>query len=299
MLASLPSRWWRDDVPNRFVISGLPFAVGGERGDGKVLVLADHSIFINEMMLPTDNGNVEFTYNCIDWLRAKPDGGKRHKVLFVEDGTVHTDLDVPLKNVPIDPAELPGILYAHRNELAAGVEQELARLENRNALNEGLLDFLSDLGLTEDRLERVAIIVLSALLVGLAGYWVMTRGRHRAEPSVLPLARAVALHVPTAPLLEQRHQALLRGGNVWEAARGLARQWFASAGASAGQTPPRVVAEGSWWERWLLRRRVRRLWQLAYDPRPVRVSLRALRRLFGELEDMSVALANGSLRLEA
>jgi len=113
------------------------------------------------------------------------------------------------------------------------------------------------------------------------------------------LARAAALHVPTAPLLEQRHQALLRGGNVWEAARGLARQWFASAGASAGTAPPRVVSEGGWWERWVLRRRVRRLWRLAYDPRPVRVSLRGLRRLFGELEDMSVALANGSLRLEA
>jgi hypothetical protein len=31
----------------------------------------------------------------------------------------------------------------------------------------------------------------------------------------------------------------------------------------------------------------------------VRVSLRALRRLFGELEELSAAQANGSLRLEA
>jgi hypothetical protein len=62
---------------------------------------------------------------------------------------------------------------------------------------------------------------------------------------------------------------------------------------------PRVVVEGGWWERWVMRRRVRRRWRLAYGPRPVRVSLRALRRLFGELEELSVAQANGSLRLEA
>jgi hypothetical protein len=298
-LANLPTPWTTPRRRGWYFNTGLPFAAGGEVGKGKVLLLADHSIFINAMMLADDNQNVEFTYNCLDWLRAKPNGWKRHKVLLVEDARVRTDLDVPLKNVPIDPAQLPGILYAHRNELAAGVEQELARLENNNALNEGLMDFLRSLGLTPERLERVAVIVLSALLVGLSGYWVMTRGRHRGEPTVLPLARAVAQHAPTAPLLEQRHQALLRGGNVWEAARGLARQWFASAGAAVEAGPPRVVSEGGWWERWVLRRRVRRLWRLAYDPRPVRVSLRALRRLFGELEDMSVALANGSLRLEA
>jgi hypothetical protein len=297
-LAYLPTPWWTPDLPRRPIVLGLPFAVGGERGDGKVLVLADHSIFINQMMLPADNGNVEFTYNCLDWLRTKPDG-RRTKVLFVEDGQVRTDLNVPLRNVPIDPAQLPGLLYANRNELAAGVEQELARLEGRNALNEGLLDFLASLGLSEDRLEPFAVLLLSVLLVGFTGLRLRTRGRHRAEAAVLPLVRAAALHVPTAPLLEQRHQALLRGGNVWEAARGLARQWFAAAGAAGGPAPPRVAVEGGWWERWVMRRRVRRLWRLAYGARPVRVSLRALRRLVGELEELSVALANGSLRLVA
>lgn len=276
----------------------LLFAVGGERGGGKVLVLADHSIFINEMMMPQDNGNVEFTYNCLDWLRSKP-GGRRTKVLLVEDGKVRTDLDVPLKNVPLDPQDVLGALYEHRNELAAGVEKELGRLEGRNALNEGLLEFLSNLGFDPNDLERLALVVVSVLLVFYVGYRLLTRGRHRAEPGVLPLARAVAQHVPTAPLLEQRHRALVRGGNVWEAARGVARQWFAAAGAPAGEAEPRVVVEGGWWERWVMRRRVRRLWRLAYGPRPVRVSLRALRRLFGELEELSVAQANGALRLEA
>ena len=32
----------------------LPFAVGGTMGKGRILVVADHSIFINGMMLPSD-----------------------------------------------------------------------------------------------------------------------------------------------------------------------------------------------------------------------------------------------------
>ena len=46
------------------------FAVGGDVGRGRVLVLADHSIFINEMLLPPDNDNFEFTDNCLEWLRG-------------------------------------------------------------------------------------------------------------------------------------------------------------------------------------------------------------------------------------
>ena len=68
-------------------------------GNGRVLVLADHSIFINEMMLPSDNGNVEFTYNCLEWLRGDPKDG-RNQVLFVEDGTINSRFEVPLKEVP-------------------------------------------------------------------------------------------------------------------------------------------------------------------------------------------------------
>ena len=40
-------------------------------GSGRVIVLADHSIFIDEMMKPTDNNNVEFTANCLTYLRGE------------------------------------------------------------------------------------------------------------------------------------------------------------------------------------------------------------------------------------
>ncbi len=84
--------WWGSrelaSLPKGCVLEGTNaalsraplFAVGVDVGSGRALVLADHSIFINEMMLPEDNGNVEFTYNCLDWLRGDAKDG-RDKVL--------------------------------------------------------------------------------------------------------------------------------------------------------------------------------------------------------------------------
>jgi hypothetical protein len=39
----------------------LPFAVGGPWGEGRVLILADESVFINNMMMQNDTSNVEFS----------------------------------------------------------------------------------------------------------------------------------------------------------------------------------------------------------------------------------------------
>ena len=69
----------------------LSFAISREFDNGgRLLLLADHSIFINEMMLPSDNGNVEFTYNCLEWLRRGPE--VRNQVLFVDEGRIKAAL---------------------------------------------------------------------------------------------------------------------------------------------------------------------------------------------------------------
>jgi hypothetical protein len=121
------------------------------------------------------------------------------------------------------------------------------------------------------------------------------------------LAQVVAQHTPAAPLLAQRHQALLRAGNLWESAQVLARQFFAAAGipgpppeapgADAPGSPPRLLVRGGWWRRRALRRQVLHLWRLAFGPTPVRVSPAALTRLSRELDELKAALADGSLRM--
>ncbi len=103
-LAALPFRSHQEDDanPGLLALTATPlFAVGGDVGDahGRVLVMADHSVFINEMMLQQDNGNVEFAYNCVKWL-AGDEAERRTKVLFVEDGRINARFEVPLKEMP-------------------------------------------------------------------------------------------------------------------------------------------------------------------------------------------------------
>jgi hypothetical protein len=270
---------------------GPMFAVGGEVDNGRVLVLADHSIFINQMMVPADNNNAEFAWNCLDWLAAdRP--GERRKVLFVEDGTIQTDFKVPLKDGPGLP---PGATRA----MVVALDETLAKLEEKGTLDEAMLDRLGASRPGDpSRLLRRALEILTLVLLLYLAYRVGIRGRFRLEAAVPLLAHEVARHTPVAPLLEQRYRSALQAGNLWETAHGLARQWLASLPAHAGTAaPPRVAAQGGWWQRRRLRRRFLRLWRLAHDTTPVRVRPRALRTLLRDLDAVNAALADGSLQL--
>jgi hypothetical protein len=275
------------------------FAVGGDRGAGRILVLADHSIFINQMMLPDDTNNVEFAEKCLLWLAGER--RQRNKVLLVEDGHIETRFDIPLEKVSIPPEKALEVLLARRNELLAEAGTALASAERQDAFNKSLFEWLNDLGYPPGKLAQAALFLLTLLLLLYGAYRLGVRARQRTEPTSPLLAQVVGGALPTAPILEQRHQALLRAGNLGEPAGQLARQWFASAGVAEADLgrPPRVHARGGWWQRRRLRRRVGRLWQLARGPAAGagRVSPVAFRRLLGELEALKAALADGSLNL--
>jgi hypothetical protein len=271
-------------------LGGELFAVGGTHGEGRLLVLADHSIFINQMMLPDDTGNVEFTYNCLEWLR---EGKRRHQVLLVEDDKIRTDLDVPLKQTELPPGA--------ERVVAAYIDDTIARMEQQNTFNRKVWDWL--LGHANGSSERIArwvVYVLTLLVVAYALYRLVLRGRHRFETTVPLLAHAAAGHTPAASLLEQRFHAALRDGNLWETAHHLARQWFATLEplAKTGPRPPRVAAHGGWWRRRRLRRTFDRLWRLAHTVVPAPVRPRLFRRLLRELVELKAAFADGTLRLQ-
>jgi hypothetical protein len=282
------------EKPGRF-LSGEPaehgplFAVGGDVGEGRVLVLADHSIFINQMMVPADNNNLEFSDRALRWLQG--DRPRRSRVLFVEEGEIRTDLEVPLKAGPDLP---PGAAVAV-------VDETLARLEDRDAFNKMLLDWLGGRSLAPgDRLLRRALEALTVVLVAYGVYRVGVRGRFRPDVMVPLLSSELARHTPAAPLLEQRYRAAVAAGNLWETAHALAREWFASLSVpppAPGTSPPRLAAKGGWWRRLSLGRRFRRLWRLAHDTTPVRVTPRRLRRLLRDLAQLKNALAEGTVKL--
>jgi hypothetical protein len=270
------------------------FAVGGDLGEGRVLVLADHSVFINQMMLPVppDNGNLAFAFNCLSWLRGER--LERRRVLFVEDGAVQTKFDVPLKSGRLTRDEMLRALWGRRNEIAGWANDALDSWQQSKGVDEALGEDLEARGVSPPAVAKYALLGLTALLVVYGLYRLGTRLRHRPEKG-LPALGAEPGGMP--PVIEQRHLTLLRSGNVWEAARELTRQWFAARGAPPSGAAPRVESAGGWWRRRRVRALVGWLWRLAHAEVPGRVPPGRLRGLLRRLEELDAALARGSVRL--
>lgn len=291
---SVLARFPADAVPSGFPRwkRAYPFAIGGKLGKGRVLLLSDHSVFINCMMMPRDNDNFSFAANCVEWLCEGPP--RRDRVLYVEDGKVRKDFAVNVRHVypPIPPPEA----------LLALGDRVLADLEDRGEFGKGVDSDAVTRALAEHvfptDLTRIAAAVLT---VGLLAFcWLLlVYARHRHETASPLLAQAAVQFAPAGAGVEERHRALLKGGNFWEAGRTLTRQFFeATAGLPAGSTrpPPRVLAKGGWMQRWVWQRRTRRWWELAYGRRTARVSSGQLARLAQQLNEAKAALAHGDWR---
>jgi hypothetical protein len=295
------------------------FAAGGPVSDGRVLILADHSIFINEMMLQADNGNIDFAYRCAQWLMVRPEdnvvrhstralGNLRDQILYYDDGTVRgsrADFAIPLKDLPPPPIPPPDTIMGMLDEALPAMEEEgiFARMEEENIVNDYVTDTMASLSLwkgarPEWKIWTLALIAVSASL----GVYALVRlgaFRHRPETAAPLLTALLEKQAPAGAVLAQRQEALLRDGNLWEAARELARHLFLSAGASpdAGPAPPALEVRGGWWGRWQARRRWRELWRLARSARPVRVSPRGFARLAARVRALQAALADGTARI--
>ncbi|HEV3237923.1 MAG TPA: DUF4350 domain-containing protein, partial [Gemmataceae bacterium] len=102
------------DKPELFGLAGTFLA-------GRILILSDHSVFINQMMQQADNGNAEFANRCIKWLQGE--NGERKEVLFYENGEVKT-LDIELKRLPSLPPNVKLDLPQVINQLLASAEDE-------------------------------------------------------------------------------------------------------------------------------------------------------------------------------
>jgi hypothetical protein len=264
-----------------------PFAAGGDFGTrgGRILVLADHSIFINGMMLQTDNDNFAFAVRCVNWL-AEREHGKRDWVLFMDEGAVVTDFHVAVKRVPDQP--ISPVEFA--DQLIAGMEQD-------NVFNNLLLDLFP-----RSRILSAWALGLTTLLI-IYGLYRLARASYHADTDVPLLAGNLATLVPATPIMERRRQALLRDGNFWEAARDLARQELAAMGydprpSAVPAWQPQFVMNGAWAERRRLKPLVTRLWQLAYGEPIQPVSRRQFGRLLDEVNTLKKAVREGRLHLE-
>jgi hypothetical protein len=292
VLAALPGGCRAPDQDNdlsarllRLAGRGPSFAAGGQVGRGRIIVLADHSIFINDMMLQQDNDNFDLAYNGVRWLSegVEPGSPDRDRALVVYEGETVADFDANLPTIedfPVPPVEV-------LDRLLGDLQQDsgLDRLILRNI---GLAQLLCALALI--------------MTVALAGYGLVRLGQ--TDPALeaeASLPSGEASGQSNGSLMDLRHQAMVRQGNLWEAARQLARQYFAGIDRSlidpsADSSPPDVTVEGGRRESRDLRDSVERLWRIAAAPSAGRVSPREYARLVARVRALEAARADGRVR---
>ncbi|GIW82811.1 MAG: hypothetical protein KatS3mg105_4618 [Gemmatales bacterium] len=154
-----PSCWQENRSPSFAVVSRL------FHPRSRLLILSDHSVFINAMMMQDDNANFTFAFNCIHWLS---EGGKRKKVLFVDEGTVWTDFEVASTEIPDLPADPVA--------MANLVVTLLDRWQKQQLHNRIIYELF---GQSNNRVWTFAAIVMTGLMLGYMGYR-MVRARSRS-----------------------------------------------------------------------------------------------------------------------
>lgn len=280
-----------------------PFAVTCTYGDGRLLLLADHDVFTNQMMGPRDTGNVEFAFNAIDWLKGGRDQ-PRDRVLFVQDGLIR------LPETPKSLADFQAELIGDGNRIAQWIEDNHRSddffLDKQlvEGINEGPGRYL--FGRQNAQSTSLMLTLLAGLGLVVYGIYRLRRASHTVETGVPLFATAAARAAPSAAVLMQRHRAALQEDNLGEYAHLLAREWlnnvpewtWPAAGSAADGHRPAVIARGGWWRRRSLRKLFTDVWRLAEAEAPAGLSQGEFRRLLRKLERLRAAVAVGDLRLE-
>jgi hypothetical protein len=257
---------------NHFAVSIRP-----QFSPGRLLILADHSVFANGMMgfpdsfdgteeLKLKNGNWEFTNRTINWLKGGWQEERTH-CLFIENGEIKTEFAVPIPPRPKPPIpDLPPDVMA--NIILNSMNPIIDEAQEKNLFNrilEGWFGF--------PRLVRLFIYVVTALLV-FAGLRWLARGQRKVEPGTTLSAAGQAALLPRGGVLRQRTTAQIEVANLYEAASGRVRDRFDVLGgrpAPNGGMPPVLVA-GDLNDGPVLRRTVEWLWSVGYGDRPVPVT---------------------------
>ena len=268
------------------------FALTRETASGKLLLLADHSLFINAMMMPTDTANVEFTSKCLDYLCGRGEE-RRTQVLLLEDGQVNSNFDISLKAIP------PGLNDAALQAILASLDERLAHLEDENTLDRSIDNWLTANNVTPTRLLFGALVAGSLVLLAWV-CWRTLRTQGYRDPTRVPLTlQSLPEPAPLAPL-EQRHQEMLASGNLWQTARSLVRPVWLQAGVKPAPRlaplPPFRV-KGSFWQRWSKRRRASFLWRLAFGEQPCRIRPRDWSGFLANLEQLKADLTTGAVQV--
>jgi hypothetical protein len=275
-------RWGLRDGSERYMVGSRKNAPPR----GRTLYIAGNGMFMNGMMLQSDNDNFDFTVNAFRWLREGPQSTKRTKALLVVNGEVITNFNMNLTPPPQIP--IPPLKWLNR--LIRGLENE----RRFHRMLSGLLG--SNIG------RVVAVLAgLVTFVVLLYGAKKIMAGRHHVETAV-PSLIGPQPAMSATDAMEQRQQALLRQGDFWDESRQLVLEWFQR---EFDVTPNRWLAgvdakfhvEGFVWSRWRLQRKADYVLRTARASGPMRVSRPQFFALVESLKELTGALTDGRVAL--
>lgn len=269
--------------------------------------MADHSVFINSMLLPQNpNDNLAFASNCIDWLMIGPDG-KRSYVLFIEDGKIwqREDYNLILQSLPQPrPDDIAKFLWENRDLIWQNgdlAEALLAQMEE-----DGIFDELERSEIFTNILDRllepwtITRIVLFLGAVGLFVYGIKAfiGSKNRFAKKALRLSMVLDRLRPRAGLLELRLRSGLGRGRYYELARQKARAMFADLRLTPAEDGalPAVTIDADWWRRARMLRDLRQIWAIAFGREPVAVTARQWNAWLKKLDQVELAIRNGVVR---
>jgi hypothetical protein len=295
-----------------------PFAQGKQfASGGRLLVLSDQSVFINSMLLPppgAENDNLDFTFNCLDWLTEAKEGKRKH-VMFVNDNAVQSDFSLILKSLPPQtPEQIMDYLREHPDEIIDYLRKHPELIWNNLDKASPLVAILEDEGVF-DEIEKQNLIdrlllehfdhwvfVRNALILGallLLGYGVR---RFVASKQSAPwgprFSVALERFRPRVGLLEQRLREGFRAGEHYEEARERARAMFAEMGLSpaAEGPPPAFEIQASWWARRRIEADLREIWRVAHGPEPEPISERKWQKWPARMRFLRDQIRAGTVR---
>jgi hypothetical protein len=280
------------------------FAVYQPVGAGRLLVMSDHSVFINTMMMKDDNDNFTLAERTLEWL-VGPE--KRSGCLFYEDGFVRDSFDVAWIDPP--PPSLKEIAEILKDNWPAAIplmnafaraaqapDGPLRDLQGRDAPLNRWLNSLLPRSVLGQVLAVAAAVAL--ILLGLSR---ATTARQRTDTEVAPAAEAPDPDEEDGTPLQRRLVAQAGRGDWYEVAREQVRERFRALGlleADPDRPPTVGLLRGGWLRGRRLRRQVQELWRVGFGRAPEEVSAARWGELAARLDALEQSAVAGVWRFE-
>lgn len=281
-------------VSNR---ESLPLMAVNRLGKGRLLLVADHSIFINEMLIQGDNA--QFASNVAHWLVAD---GNRKRLIVCSDNRLlpawsftGTPPSIPLKDL-LKSVGRNGLSGLPTGEAILPIlNQSLVDFERQGGFNQmahKIGGSSLSRGTKSTRNLQKPLIFLAALVLFVSARWMFgTRGRPQRWLFTRDDDARQELRL-TSAVNEKHHYPYLRT---------LVREFFVESGItrfSNAEDCPQVVLTQEGKQDKMHGRKIRRLWEIATSHRPIPISSKKSQRHIEEIRNLLDLQSQGRLKLE-